>query len=135
MPTVLARFDVAGRPLTVIGTHPVPPVSAKYVGYRDEQLALLARQATVTPGAVLLLGDLNMTSNMPTFGQFASASGLRDSRQGFGVQATWPSYMPPMRIAIDHCLVSGNVIVDGRRVGAHVGSDHFPVIVDVSLRD
>jgi len=76
-----------------------------------------------------------MTSDMPAFCRFAGESGLRDSRQGFGIQATWPSYMPPLRIAIDHCLVSGNVIVNGRRVGAHVGSDHFPVIVDVSLKD
>ena len=60
---------------------------------------------------------------------------LLPSRLGFGVQATWPSVyrIPPMMIPIDHCLVSPDVRVVGRRVGPHIGSDHLPVIVELQF--
>ena len=31
------------------------------------------------------------------------------------------------------CLVSSNVIVHDRRVGPHIGSDHYPVVIDFSI--
>ncbi|MCY3019228.1 MAG: endonuclease/exonuclease/phosphatase family protein [Planctomycetota bacterium] len=135
VPTVLARYDVAGKRLTLIGTHPVPPVNLEYVAWRNEQMALLAELIRATPGAVVLVGDLNMTADSPVFRDFCSASGLRDSRQGFGVQATWPAHLPPLLIPIDHCLVSREVLVRSRRVGKYVGSDHFPVIADFSVKE
>ena len=73
-----------------------------------------------------ILGDLNVSPWSPHFGGL-----LRES--GRGVQATWPTNLAPMRIPIDHCLVSPDVSVVGRRVGPDVGSDHFPIVVDVQI--
>ncbi len=63
---------------------------------------------------------------------------LLDSRRGFGVQRSWPTSMKvsilgTMRIPIDHALVSRDVKVLDRRVGPFIGSDHFPIMVDIAF--
>ena len=79
----------------------------------------------------MLVGDLNCTSWTPAFAELERISGLRDSRKGFGVQPTWPSNLPGLRIPIDHFLVSPSLAVRNRFVGPAVGSDHFPVVIEL----
>lgn len=131
---VVARLTVDGQPLTVIGTHPFSPISGGHFRYRNRQLADAATLVRRQKGPVMLMGDLNVSPWSPYFQGLLSASGLRDSRQGFGIQASWPVEFAPVRIPIDHCLVSPEIAVHERQIGPDVGSDHFPVIVDVSLR-
>lgn len=131
---VVARLAVEGRPLTVIGAHPFSPISPSHFAKRNRQLASVASLARKQSGAVMLFGDLNTSPWSPYFQDLLSASGLRDSRQGFGIQATWPVAFPPARIPIDHCLVSPEIAVHERHIGPDVGSDHLPVIVDFSLQ-
>jgi len=132
VPTISATYVINGKSLTLYGTHPVPPVSGEYVHFRNEQMIELAKKIHRAPEATLVIGDLNMTSDSPTFRSFCSTANLRDSRQGFGVQGSWPLGLPT-KIAIDHCLVSPQVKVHSRRLGPDVNSDHYPVIVDVSI--
>ena len=132
-PTIVARFDIEGRPLTIVGTHPVPPVSRRCSHYRNEQLEQVAAFVREQEGSVIVLADVNMTSWSPHFRTFLRRSGLRDSRKGFGVQPTWPSYNPILRIPIDHCLVSDGVVIHDRRVGSDVGSDHYPIVITFSV--
>ncbi|HYG76482.1 MAG TPA: endonuclease/exonuclease/phosphatase family protein [Planctomycetota bacterium] len=132
VPTVRAQYVVNGKPLTLIGTHPVPPVTGEYVHFRNEQMTEMAEMISRMTGAVVLAGDLNMTSDSPVFRALCSNANLRDSRQGFGVQGSWPLGLPT-KIAIDHCLVSPHVKIHNRRLGPDVNSDHYPVIVDLSI--
>jgi endonuclease/exonuclease/phosphatase (EEP) superfamily protein YafD len=132
VPSVVARIDVDGQSLTVVGIHPLPPAGGNGAAYRNEQMVAVADYVAKQPGPVLLLGDLNMTSWSPYFGDFLRASGLRDSRRGFGVQPTWPAGSPLLRIPIDHCLVSPQFSILDRRIGPDVGSDHLPVIVELA---
>jgi endonuclease/exonuclease/phosphatase (EEP) superfamily protein YafD len=57
-----------------------------------------------------------------------------DSAQGHGVQPTWPNFNPLLWIPLDHVLHSTCLAVRDRIIGPDVGSDHYPVIVDFSLR-
>jgi endonuclease/exonuclease/phosphatase (EEP) superfamily protein YafD len=82
--------------------------------------------------AALVVGDLNTTDFSPCFRDFLKASGLQDSRQGRGIQASWGPF-PLLEIAIDHCLTAPEIAVMQRRVGPHLGSDHRPVIIDLRL--
>lgn len=132
-PSVRAQLEFKGVPLTVIATHPYPPRKARLARLRQAHLNDLSRLVRKQSGAVLVLGDLNCTPWSPLFRDLLRKAGLRDSRRGFGVQATWPTWLPPMQIPIDHCLVSSEIAVDGRRVGPDLGSDHLPVVVDLSL--
>jgi endonuclease/exonuclease/phosphatase (EEP) superfamily protein YafD len=99
---------------------------------RNLQLSMVADWAAERAGPVVLVGDLNTTSWSPFFSDLLSASGLRDSRLGYGVEATWPWFPLPLRIPIDHCLVSSHFDVKARRVGRNVSSDHRPIVVELA---
>jgi len=133
VPSVVARLTLGAHPVTIIGTHPLPPTGSAYAADRDEQLRALAVFARPPRGEMILMGDLNTTSWSPVFRRLVRTAGLRDSRRGFGTQATWPCGAPILQIPIDHCLVSDGIIVHNRWIGPDVGSDHFPVFVDFSL--
>ncbi len=133
VPSVVVQFDIDGQSLTVIGTHPLPPVGRAYSEHRNQQLTELAHLVGSLRGGVMVLGDLNTTSWSPYFSDLIRKTGLRDSRNGFGLQPTWPAGLPHFWVPIDHCLVSSGVVVHNRRTGPDIGSDHYPVVIDFSI--
>jgi len=133
LPSVIARFAIDGQRLTLIGTHPFSPITWRRARDRNKQFRELAKFVSGQDDSIILLGDLNVTPWSPFFIQFLRSTGLRDSREGFGLQPTWPAGFAPMWIPIDHILVSPNVIVNNREVGPNIGSDHYPVLLDFSL--
>jgi endonuclease/exonuclease/phosphatase (EEP) superfamily protein YafD len=135
VPSIQARIRLGERAVTVIGTHPFAPTGGPRALLRRQQLAALAQRTAGMGGPVVILADLNTTPWSPLFRDLLQHGRLRDTRAGFGVQASWPSPLPAwMRIPIDHCLVSEEFAVRQRRIGPKVGSDHRPVIVDLVLR-
>ena len=133
LPSVIARFNVKGQRFTLIGTHPHSPTDRTHAEYRNNQLADLAQFVSEQEDPIILLGDLNISPWSPIFKDFLRSAGLRDSREGFGLQASWPTWFPPAWIPIDHVLVSSNVTVNDRKIERDIGSDHYPVIVDFSV--
>jgi endonuclease/exonuclease/phosphatase (EEP) superfamily protein YafD len=133
VPSIIATFQLQGCPVTLIATHPPPPKSEHQSQLRNLQLAQVAEFIRNQPGEVLLVGDLNMTSWSPHFKDLIRMSGLYDSRQGFGLQNTWPTDRRLLMIPIDHILVSSGVIVQARRTGTFNGSDHLPVVMDFTF--
>jgi endonuclease/exonuclease/phosphatase (EEP) superfamily protein YafD len=130
---VVARLRKDGQALTLIGAHTDPPGGSR-TDTRDRQLRQLAELAAAVDGPCVLLGDLNTTSWSPGFQECLRVSGLRDSRRGFGVQPTWPAGRAVLRIPIDHCLVSDEIVVENRRAGPEVGSDHLPLLIECRVR-
>jgi endonuclease/exonuclease/phosphatase (EEP) superfamily protein YafD len=130
---LLGAYEEGGHTINVLGVHPPPPVSRSRAKSRNLQLMEAAKFLRERPGESILIGDLNVTPWSPIFGEALEARNLRDSRRGFGVQATWPADRPLLRIPIDHCLVSGRIAIRDRRVGPPIGSDHLPLIVDYAV--
>jgi len=133
VPSILATVETGRTNLRVIATHPLPPAGPAYSQWRNELLDQLP-DYTRSSLPLVLLGDLNVTPWSYHFRRLLRRSGLIDSSKGRGIQPTWPSYNPLLRIPIDHCLHSPDVVVLSKEVGADVGSDHFPVIVDLAIR-
>lgn len=133
VPTIVARLRIDGRPLAVFGTHPLPPIGGEYAGLRNRQLAALAELVSRETAPTIVAGDLNVTSWSPAFADFIRSSGLRDSRLGRGLQPSWPTSSPLIRIPIDHVLVSSDLSILDRHIGDPIGSDHFPVLVRLAL--
>ena len=132
VPTALASIGLGGEEIVVIGTHPLPPAGRAYSAGRNDHLAKLPR--FVDAGrATVLMGDLNTTPWNGHFRVLLDESGLKDTSRGWGVQPTWPVANILLRIPLDHCLVSDRIVVLDRRIGGDVGSDHFPLIVDLVL--
>jgi endonuclease/exonuclease/phosphatase (EEP) superfamily protein YafD len=138
LPTIVATAELATTtpvaPLHVIVTHPLPPMSeAAEHSQRDQFAAVASRAAAFTARRepVLVVGDFNATPWSRPFVRFLRASGLHDSRIGFGVQASFPADRALLRIPIDHVLVSSELGVRDRHIGPPIGSDHLPVVVEL----
>ena len=135
VPSVVGEVEVAGRRLTIVGTHPLPPMSAAYTAFRNDQLDAVAQYMAAATGPKIVMGDLNTSPWSHCFGRLLSRAELADSSRGRGVHATWPTNLIWLRIPIDFCLVSDGIVVNDKQVGTDVGSDHFPLIVDLALAE
>ena len=133
LPAVRARLTIDGCELTLVGVHAVPPKSGEYAALRNDLFDSLAGWVPRLDGPVVLLGDLNTTPWSPYFRDLLARTGLSDGRRGFGIKATWPSFLGPFGIPIDHCLVSDDVIVKDFHLGPSAGSDHRAIVVDLVI--
>jgi endonuclease/exonuclease/phosphatase (EEP) superfamily protein YafD len=133
LPSIVADIYLPDGEISVIGTHPLPPIGGTYAKRRNQQLMELSYVAADMKHPVLLIGDLNVTPYSYWFKR-VTEMGLRNSMKGFGHQPTWPANMPFMKIPIDHVLHAPEIVIHNRMVGKKVGSDHLPVIVDFSVR-
>lgn len=131
--SLLFRVMLGGKPVRILVTHPVPPTGQEQAGFRDRQLAAIARMAKSGSAPIIVIGDLNLTPWSPRFRALLDNGGLADSRVGFGHHATWPAWLPLLGIPIDHVLVGHGIKVYRREVGPAVGSDHYPVLVEVGI--
>jgi endonuclease/exonuclease/phosphatase (EEP) superfamily protein YafD len=132
--TVVLHLSVGGRPVSIVATHPSNPGGPAALARRNAQLDGVGAFARGLEGPVILIGDLNVTMWSPCYRRFRERAGLTNARHGFGVLPSWPAFLPAiLRIPIDHCLVSDDVVVTDCRLGPRVGSDHLPLLVDVSL--
>jgi endonuclease/exonuclease/phosphatase (EEP) superfamily protein YafD len=132
VPSIVTTVNVSHTKLTVVATHPLPPSGVAYSRWRDDQLDKLPDHIREKCPAILV-GDLNATPWSYHFRRLLKRSGLNDSTKGWGVQPSWSSHSPIFRIPIDHCLHSPDVSVVGRQIGDYVGSDHYPLIVDLVI--
>ncbi len=133
IPTLLGKIRINGKPVTVIVTHPPPPKNQRDASLRDLQIAKLAELAHSSPSAIILCGDFNITPWSVPFRRLERLGNLLNTSRGFGYQPTWPVDRPWLGIPIDHCLVSKDIMTARRSIGAQIGSDHLPVILDLKF--
>jgi endonuclease/exonuclease/phosphatase (EEP) superfamily protein YafD len=133
VPSVFASLRVGARTVSILGVHALPPVSAEYAANRNAHLAGIAAFARRAEPPLLVIGDFNTTPFSPVYRRLVRDSGLHDARIGRGLNATWPTQFPPLLIPIDHCLYSDGLSPSAWQLGEYVGSDHYPVIVDVDV--
>lgn len=132
-PAIQATLEVQGREVRVFAIHltwPVAPASARR---RNEQLELLAERARAVTLPLVVMGDMNISPFSPHFQQLLVDGRLHSAAEGFGWQPTWPSFLPPAAIQIDHALVNSHVVVEHFNRGAPTGSDHLPIVADLVL--
>ncbi|MCP5521506.1 MAG: endonuclease/exonuclease/phosphatase family protein [Verrucomicrobiales bacterium] len=133
VPSLQARFRVGEREVTLVATHPVPPITGANARDLEAQLLGVGERCRETAGPVVLVGDLNTTPWSPVFRRLKKAGGLQDTLAGRGWQPTWPAPLGFAGIPIDHCLVSEEWRVAERSTGPAVGGDHLPLFVDLRL--
>jgi endonuclease/exonuclease/phosphatase (EEP) superfamily protein YafD len=121
-------IEVTVGDISVLGVHPLAPVSAAETALRDAQHAAYAAWAEGRPRAVVV-GDFNATPWTRPFRDLTSA-GLVNSQRGHGVAPTW-EVGRFWAVPIDHLLHTPDLATVGRTVGPDLGSDHRPLLVDV----
>jgi endonuclease/exonuclease/phosphatase (EEP) superfamily protein YafD len=123
-----------GKIVTVIGVHLRSPTGEARAAARNAQLELLAAHRASVTEPLVVTGDFNITPYSPYFRDWLAATKLEDARRGFGLDPSWPTYLPLLAIPIDHVAVSDDFLVtDHRRLPAF-GSDHYPVLAELELR-
>ena len=130
LPVVHAVVEFAGKSRHLWLVHFVSPFERPAELPGGGEFAALADRIRSDGGSTLVVGDFNSTDGSPFFWRFLEAAKLRDSRPGFGRPGSWPTWSP-YRIGIDHAFLSPDLSVEGRRLGPAIGSDHFPLILEV----
>lgn len=121
-----------GERVRVLATHPMPPVRSYLDALRDKYLAESAQSLGRSEDPSLLVGDFNAT---PWSG---AAVGIRKAGLDFSsaLIPTWPTMFGVLAvIPIDHVVINKRWGVANRQRGPDIGSDHFPIMVDLVLKD
>lgn len=124
--------------LIFLGIHPAAPLNRVAAASRNESFEAIATFIEEADELVILAGDFNATPWSSAFRRLQKRTGLANSQQGFGIQATWPSYPGSFlngifRIPIDHCLHSPEIVTVGREVGDAGRSNHNPLRVSLKI--
>lgn len=130
---ISATLEIGDQKVLFYGTHFPRPAYSKEYSARSRQFMSLARKISEQSIPVIVAGDFNATPYSPIFKALVKQSGLKDSREGFGWQPSWPTYFPFLWLPIDHILVSPDIQVHNRATGSYIGSDHYPVFAELSI--
>ena len=127
------KFDLHGREISLCSVHAPPPISPYFLQLRNQLLDEACSNKNYQNA--ILLGDFNLTPYAAHFHKILEQIGWIDSRRGFGVANTWPSFLPSaLRIPIDHILYRGDLVVVDRQILASHGSDHLPLMIKFSIK-
>jgi endonuclease/exonuclease/phosphatase (EEP) superfamily protein YafD len=133
LPSIATKIRLSNRELSVLATHLLPPIGERNFSHRNKQLTAIASYMRDISGPRVVIGDLNVSPWSPYFKTLLEDSGLVNARQGHGLLASWPTFLPFMMIPIDHCLVSPDISVIDIDSSARVGSDHLPILVKLGI--
>lgn len=109
--------------------HPTIPLTPEKIRMRNEHILTYAEHLKGKPSRVMI-GDFNTAPWSPVITQSKSVAELR--RLSPGISSTWLSTLPLLGLPIDHVLLGGNVSGEVK-IGKAIGSDHFPIIVGLSI--
>lgn len=129
------RAEIAwqGQPVTIVGIHPLPPMTGAWAASRNSEIALMGQVANEATQPLILLGDLNASPwSQPMRGLLASTD-LRYAMQGHGIGLTWRLAGVLLGAPLDYILVSPAWQVADYVEGGDIRSDHIPIQADLVL--
>jgi endonuclease/exonuclease/phosphatase (EEP) superfamily protein YafD len=130
---VRGEFLFGGQKVLLVASHPPAPDNRTKWNLRNEELARLADDVTLSQIPVLVAGDLNSTPWSGYFQRLMETANLEDSEIGHGVQPSWSTRMPLPLVPIDHCVYTKQMGVITRRIGPNFGSDHLPLVLELGI--
>lgn len=127
---VAARAETSLGPMTVVGAHLTRPWPFVNPWGQISQTMALTRLLAPVEGPILVAGDFNSVSSGRIGRQIRTDIDLHPAPTRLG---TWPSDLPAwMGIAIDQVYASDDLSFVSRRLGRDNGSDHRPVITEIT---
>lgn len=125
-----------GQQVHIHALHPRPPepVSDQDSAPRDAELVILGREIANSERRVPVVacGDLNDVAWSYTTQLFLRLSKLLDPRMGRGLYNSFNANSRIFRYPLDHVFHSDELKLVRLQVLNHVGSDHFPVLIELS---
>ena len=134
-PAIVTKVTAGQTKIRLAAIHVLSPTNIVRLRLRNEQLEELSDFLVDDKLPTIVMGDFNGTPWSPFLSDFMKTTGYRDSRQGFGYQASWHATIWPLLIPIDHAFVSPDIHVHDRHLGRYAGSDHLPLVFEVSVAE
>jgi endonuclease/exonuclease/phosphatase (EEP) superfamily protein YafD len=135
--------QVRGRAVALVTVHPHTPLIPSWFRERNAQLAYAAHKTRYNARPTILIGDFNISPFSPIYEELFKPDGgrMKTGQKGMLIaarqtktQPTWPSFLPPMMIPIDHAFVNSGFTLLSFRTLYQDGSDHRAIVVDLKLR-
>ena len=125
-----------GSRVAIRGLHPRPPepLRDQDAEPRDAELVVVGKEIREDPEPTIVMGDLNDVAWSHTTRLFQRLSGLLDPRRGRGFFNSFHAENPIFRFPLDHFFHSEDFhLVEIRRLDK-VGSDHFPMLIELAYQ-
>ncbi len=122
------------RPFEISALHPRPPLASDERRSQRDRVIHAALATATAREATLLVGDFNATPWSPIMVDVVRA-GFRPVDCGAPWRSTWLSRAPLLGLPIDLAYAGPTVRAARCRVGAAVGSDHFPLVIQLWLSE
>ena len=125
----------SGEPVSLVFLHPRPPRPdiRQDSRLRDAELVIAGRDVAQVDRPAVVAGDLNDVAWSRSTTLFQKLSGLLDPRIGRGTFSTYHAEHWWLRYPLDHVFHSDDfALVEIRRLEA-VGSDHFPMLIELQI--
>ena len=135
VPSIHTGVDLpGGERIYLHGVHPRPPEPLRHQDAtpRDAEIVVLGRQIKKEDRSTITAGDFNDVAWSHTSELFLRLSQLLDPRRGRGFFNTFDAESHWMRFPLDHVFHSGAFKLIRLERLPYVGSDHFPVLVELS---
>lgn len=125
----------SGETVRLIGVHPRPPepIRGTDSAPRDAEMMLHAERLETEKGPLLIGGDFNDVAWSRTTRLFLRVSQLLDPRRGRGLLNSFHAQHWYLRFPLDHVFHSPHFTLGQLRRLPEVGSDHFPILIEVQL--
>lgn len=136
VPSIITHVILKNKKIIkFIAIHPEPPVPGEnpYSTDRDSEILLIGKEAANDNMPLIVAGDLNDVAWSYTSTLFQKVSGLLDPRRGRGLFSSFNAKYPLFRWPLDHIFCSGHFRVQNMRRLRGIGSDHFPIAIDLHL--
>jgi endonuclease/exonuclease/phosphatase (EEP) superfamily protein YafD len=129
---LIATVEAGDRNLRIVSLHGAWPLRRDGWRARNEAFDELASYMRASPGATLLVGDLNCTPFSPHFTELLRAGRLRSAAAPRLWWPTWPAFFVPLGLQIDHALLSPELALRSLRKTAGLGSDHEALMIELA---
>lgn len=138
VPSIHTKVELPSRQIfQLYCLHPKPPVPQENARSteRDAEMLMVAKKAKALSSPVIVAGDMNDVAWSYTTELFLKVSQLLDPRRGRGFYNTFHANHWFLRWPLDHIFCSVHFQLGALKRLPPVGSDHFPILVDLVLQE
>jgi endonuclease/exonuclease/phosphatase (EEP) superfamily protein YafD len=138
IPSITADIKTeSGKEFRMYCLHPKPPVpgESETSTERDAEILIVGKEAKNCKRPVIVAGDLNDVAWSYTTNLFLKVSELLDPRIGRGFFSTFHANYWLLRWPLDHVFCSSHFYLNKLKRLPSIGSDHFPIFIEVSLAE
>ncbi|MEO0414996.1 MAG: endonuclease/exonuclease/phosphatase family protein [Verrucomicrobiota bacterium] len=131
IPSTQMTLQIYDQEISIIGTHPIPPVRAEAYALGEQHRANLIKLLQADNHPMILAGDFNQTPWTAAYQKLLASTDL--DRAAPAWKATWQAPLPFAALPLDHIFVSEHWSVSEFKVGPLCGSDHAWLRADLVL--